>query len=533
MANSVIMHCGMESITLVEIDGQGIFVKVESYAIQSEENLDENVMGWLRAFAKAVAQIPKATKKSITLVVPPNDQVFIKHIQIPEVTEKSIQEAFKFECEHSFPGGANEWCLDIYQNDDQSNHALGVAIPKAVSEQIVDILIRNKIDFSYICPEIVLNTIAIQKYADSPTNSMLVHMGENSSYLSCIGNGAEYFRSIPITGIHLIKTIAELQKVSFDKAKLLLSEFFSNQEDENRAFMTYYLKQFSQKLRQEIKKSELFYCRTLRQYPIKKLYLTGSESYLYDAFNTAKDMEIINVFDIFKQQFACNLPEEELRLIKNNMGVLVGAVYCLHSNQVQPLKLFSVDFSNQIEFQRQNFGYLLIFIVMTLALLTGLKILKKDVINLETKKSRLEAKLLEVNADIIRYEEAHEEHELLRSFIADAKLSLYSQAAWADLFNEVQCKMENLKTAWIESFTWADKKGGNGNNRIKVSAKTWIGDGETKRLINKTIEELMSSLGEIKGIDHIENIQMSLTNGDTLPFSFDIILGQQSEILVR
>jgi hypothetical protein len=93
--------------------------------------------------------------------------------------------------------------------------------------------------------------------------------------------------------------------------------------------------------------------------------------------------------------------------------------------------------------------------------------------------------------------------------------------------------MENLKTAWIESFTWADKKDDNGNNKIEVSAKMWIGDGETKKLINKIIEELISSLGKIKGIDHIENIQMSLANGDILPFSFDIILGQQSEILVR
>jgi Tfp pilus assembly PilM family ATPase len=517
----------------MEVDGQGIFVKVESYAIQSEEDCKENVEGWLQAFAKAVSQIPKAMKKRITLIVPPNDQVFIKHIQIPEVTEKSIQEAFKFECEHNFPGGTREWCLDIYWDNDQSNHALGVAIPRAVSEQIVDILIRNKIDFSYICPEIVLNTIAIQKYADSPMNSMLVHVGENSSYLACIGNGAEYFRSVPITGIQLIKTIAESQKVSFEKAKLLLSKFSSNQEGENRAFMTYYLKQFSQKLRQEIKKSELFYCRTLKQHPIKKLYLTGSESHLYDAFNTAKDMEIIDMFDTFKHKFACNLREEEIMLVKNNIGVFVGAVYCLVSKQVQPLKLFSVDFSSQVEFQRQNFGYLLIFIVMTLALLTGLKILKKDAINLETKKWRLEAKLLEVNADIVRYEEVHEEYEVLRSFITNAKLSLYSQAAWADLFNEVQCKMENLKTAWIESFTWADKKDDNGNNKVEVSAKIWIGDGETKKLINKIIEELISSLGEIRGIDHIANIQMSLVNGDILPFSFDIILGQQSEILVR
>ncbi|MDR1891177.1 MAG: hypothetical protein LBQ23_03305 [Puniceicoccales bacterium] len=533
MANDVIMRCGIESITLVEIDVQGFFVKAETYPIQSDKDLKDSTDVWLRAFAKAVPQIPKKTRKRIKLIVPPNNQVFIKHLQIPEVTEKSIQEAFKFECEHNFPGGTSEWCLDIYKNNGPSNHALGIAIPRAVSEQMVDILIRNKIDFSYICPEIVLNTIAIQKYADSPANSMLVHMGENSSYLACIGEWAEYFRSLPIAGTHLIKTIAESQKVSCEKAKSLLLEFFTNQETENRAFMAYYLKQFSQKLRQEIKKSELFYCRTLKQSPITKLYLTGRESHLYDTFNAAGNVQIIHVFDIFKDKFAHNLHEEEAMLIKNNIGVFVGAAYCLQSNQMQPLKLFSVDFSNQVEFQRQNFGYLLVFIVITLSALTVLKILKKDVINLETKKSQLEAKLLEVNTDAIRYEEAHREHNVIRSFIINAKTSLYSQIAWVDFFQELQSKMESLKTAWIESLTWADKKDNDGRNKIKVTAKMLIGDGEIKKSTNKIIEKFITSLKEIKDVERVENIQMSLAKGDILPFSFDVILKQQSEILVK
>ncbi|MDR2779403.1 MAG: hypothetical protein LBB16_03960 [Puniceicoccales bacterium] len=533
MANNVIMRCGIESITLVEIDVGGIFVKAEAYRIKSDEDFKDNTAIWLQAFAKAVSQIPKKTREKITLVIPPNDQVFIKHLQIPEVTEKGIQEAFKFECEHSFTGGTSEWCLDIYQNNSQSNHALGVAIPRAISEQIVDILIRNKINFSYICPEIVLNTTAIQKYTDSPTNFMLVHIGQNSSYLACIGCGEEYFRSIPITGMHLIKIIAESQKVPVEKARLLLLDFFSNQDNENRAFMAYYLKQFSQKLRQEIKKSELFYCRTLKQPPITKLYLTGSASHLYDTFNGNNDMENISVFDIFKDKFASKLSEEDVALVKNNIGVFVGAAHCLQSKQMKSLNLFSVDFSSQVEFQRQHFGYLLVFIVITLSILTGLKILKKDIINLETKKSQLEAKILEVKSDTIRYEEARDEHEILHSFITNAKASLYSQATWIDLFNELQSKMESLETAWIESLTWADQRDGNGQNKIKVSAKIWMRNSEIKQSANKAIEKFMSSLYEIKEIDRVENIQMSLPSEDILSFSFDMILRQQSEIFVK
>jgi Tfp pilus assembly PilM family ATPase len=194
---------------------------------------------------------------------------------------------------------------------------------------MVDILIPNKIDFGYICPEIVLNTMAIQKYADCPANSMLVYMGENSSYLAYIGEWAGYFRSLLIAGTCRMKTITESQKVSFEKAKSLLLELCTNRENENCAFMAYYLKQFSHKLRQEIKRSELFYRRTLKQSPITKSCLTGKESHLYDTFNAPGNMEIINVFNIFKDKFRHQLHQEEVMLIENNIEVFVGAAYCL------------------------------------------------------------------------------------------------------------------------------------------------------------------------------------------------------------
>jgi hypothetical protein len=55
-----------------------------------------------------------------------------------------------------------------------------------------------------------------------------------------------------------------------------------------------------------------------------------------------------------------------------------------------------------------------------------LKVLQKDVINLEATKYQLEAKLLKVDTDAIRYEEAHREHNVTRSFIVNIKTSLDS-----------------------------------------------------------------------------------------------------------
>jgi len=43
----------------------------------------------------------------------------------------------------------------------------------------------------------------------------------------------------------------------------------------------------------------------------------------------------------------------------------------------------------------------------------------------------------------------------------------------------------------------------------------------------------MASVRKMKGIDHVENIQISSAKGDVFPFSFDMILSQQSEILIK
>jgi hypothetical protein len=175
-------------------------------------------------------------------------------------------------------------------------------------------------------------------------------MANLSSYLACIGNGAEDFRSIPITGTGLIKTIVESQRIPIAKAKTLLSECFTSLEEENRAFMKYYPKQFSQKLRQKIKMSELFDCRTFKQLPIKKLYLSGRKRHLDNSFNSEGDMEIINVFDILKNNINANMSKDEISLFKEKIGAFLAAAHRLREKQMQILGLFSVDFRTKSNF---------------------------------------------------------------------------------------------------------------------------------------------------------------------------------------
>ncbi|MDR1595316.1 MAG: hypothetical protein LBR91_00080 [Puniceicoccales bacterium] len=532
MVSSVVMRCGLGSIVLCEIGNNGTLLHATAYAIKFDGEQNDTD-GWLRAFATAVARIPKNIRKRITFIVPPNREIFTKHLEIPDLEGKGIKEAFRFECEHEFPGGSEAWCWDIYQTKAQTTRAFAVAIRRTVYERIIDALISNKIQFSHICPEILLNTIAIQNCAEAPQDSMIVHLGKTSSYLSCIGNGVEYFRMLPIAGAQLTKTIAESQKVSIAAADALQSEFLKNLENENRTFMMYYAKQFSQKLRRELKRSELFYCRTFKQNPTVKLYLTGCGCCLYKFFKGEDSTEIVDVFDKLKDNIDPEMSDDEIDLIRWNIGAFVGAAYCLKNKQAKFLNLFSADFSDQVEFQRQHFGYLLVAVLITLATLTWLKVLKRDIVHFDAERAALRAKLLETNVDIDRYDDLDKERSKLNEFIRNAKTSLYSQAAWMTLLSELQNKVAALKTAWVESLKWGDRKDGTDNNVIAVDAKMLFFDKNEKKSANERIAKFLESLGSLPAVVSVNGLNIGAQGDNVVSFSFVLTLGNQSEIIAR
>jgi Tfp pilus assembly PilM family ATPase len=533
MINDVIMRCSAEKVVTVEVDPMGIILHANKYDIQCSPETDILTEEWLQALSRAIAKIPMAIRKKITLVIPPDEEIFIRHIQIPDVTERSTKEAFRFECEQQFPDGAEEWCFDFYQTKGQVNNAFVVAIHRTFLDRIVDVLIRNKLQFSYVCPGVLLNTVAMQSHIDSSLNSMLIHIDKTCSYLICSGDNIEYLRTLPISATDFNRSISQSQKVSMTQAEELQLEFLSDKDSTNRTFMTYYAKQFSHKLRQELKKSELYYCRTFRQPPITTLYLSGGRCGLYSHFKETTEVEMVDVFDALKNNISQDLRADEVGLIKDELGVFVGAAHCLRNAQTKILNLFSVNFTNQIEFQRQNFGYWLTLVVIALLTLTGLKILKKDVIDCTTKRAALEAKLFETDIDVTRYTEVSQERTAYHSFIKDAKLALYSQATWIDLFNELQSKIEVLKTAWVESLVWEDRKNDTDFDRIKVMAKILMIDGDARQTANKDIENFITSLGGMESAQRIDNIKMSSSSDHILSFSFDIVLKKQSEILLR
>jgi hypothetical protein len=397
----------------------------------------------------------------------------------------------------------------------------------------VDILIRNRVHFSHICPEPFLSAMAMRHCRALSDNYMVVYLGERASYLSCTGESAEYFRMFPLAGADLSKTISSAQKITVARANELLEDFLKNPESENRAFLTYYAKQFAQKFRQELKKSELFYCRTFKQPPIGKLYLTGCRNWIYDYFQWDENVSGVDLFKALKHRLGSGIRKEEIDILSWHIGSFVGAAHCIKNNEKNLLNLFSRDFSTQVEFQRQNFEYLLVMVIITLLALTGLKMLKKDFMALTTKRATLEAKLFETDVDVARYTELKNARAEDHGFIKNAKAAVYSQAAWSDFFQELQAKLATLKTAWIEYIGWEDRDGSGEFYRLTMTARMFLPNADVRKAAAKNIERFIVSLADIAIVDQAENIKMSQIDDRNIVFSCDLILKQNSEIFPR
>lgn len=531
MSEHVIMRCGANAISVAKVTRDCIITDVSFYSITNDPIGIDDAAEWLKLFAQAINKIPKNIRRSISFVIPPNKHTVIGYINIPDVTDKSKKEAFQFECNGLFPGGKDEWAWDVYQPFDGSNYAYVFGIRHTFAEQFVDILLRNKIQFKYIYPEVLLNNISVKQCLNIAGSVIVANVGSQVSVLSCLSHSAEYLRNVSISSSDLTRTISDAQKISIEQSVRLQDEFFGGKENDNSALMAYYIKQFIQRLSQEIKRSELFYCRTFQQSPVSTIILTGKARKLCRHFRHDDNVNIIDVSEISSRYIAIS-DHEKSEHIKENICSFIGAAYCINNKRTNFLNSLVSNFVNQSEFQRQNIGYLLLAVAVTLIELTALKICSKDVLALEVEKEALSAKLVEMNTDSIRFREASNAAKKYHQFIHGVKMSFDSQAEWSKILHILQSKIAELKTAWIDSMEWNDENVGNGRQCIHFVMKQWIEDPGMKKQYNDCLESFIEKLSDNDIIDHVENLAIDDDDDTVISLSFDVILRSSGKMVM-
>ncbi|MDR0595652.1 MAG: hypothetical protein LBF94_03115 [Puniceicoccales bacterium] len=536
MRNSVIMRCGTNYVALAMFNDKGKFTNALSYPIRHSGSGDEE---WLAALSKTIEGISADLKLNTILVIPPNNKIFVKYLELPEVEKDNYRQALKFEFQRNFPGNEEEWIWDTYHHQEKNNGAFVVAMQRIFAERLLDVLLRQKVNFSYLCPEIVLNAIALQEYVKDSQNTMLLHIGSETSLISVNGKNAHHMRVIQLAFDWVDDQISNSQQIPAPDARKIKLEYVQklSQSPAGLTFITYYIKQFANKMQQELKRSELFFCRTFGQSPVKRIILSGkcvdivTFSDVIVELNT--DTKVETVGKMMLEIFDKSLNEAKRDILSHNIFAYLGANLCISKDRTSLINLFSEDFKNQISFQRRHPIYMAAMVIIVFASILGLKLLSQKVNLLELKKLALEARLRESSLDTQKYNEAIMTERKLRDSIVKIKGALYSQDTWINLFNDLQQSIKFLKTSWIESFKWNDSTDGEGRDVVHVVVKIFMNEQRQFDDISNDIEQFLTSLKESRDIVETANTVISPAENSVLTFSFDIKLNQNSQILAQ
>ncbi|MDR1255614.1 MAG: hypothetical protein LBJ94_01630 [Puniceicoccales bacterium] len=536
MKDSAIMRCGTNFLTLATFNGDGEFTDALSCPIHHNDSGDE---AWLSALSKTIEGIGADFRSNTVLVIPPNNKIFAKYLELPEVDRGNYRQALKFEFQRNFPGSEEEWVWDTYRHGNGRTGSFVVAMQRVFAERLLDVLLRQKVNFSYLCPEIVLSAIALQGYTKKDSNAMLLHIGGETSLISISGKNAHHMRMLPLAFDWVDDQISTSQQIPTPDARKIKLEYAqrSSQSPAGLTFITYYIRQFASKVQQELKRSELFFCRTFSQSSVNEIILSGKctdiATFSDVLVELNSDTKIEMAANAMKSVFGQSLDAAKRSVLSHNIFTYVGASSCILENRTKLINLFSEDFKNQISFQRRHPRYMAATVIIVFASILGLKLLSQNVNFLELKKLALEAKLRESTLDAQKYQEAMTAERKLRESIEKIKDSLYSQDAWIGLFSDLQKSIRVLKTAWIDSLKWNDFADGERRNAIHVAAKMFVNDERKLEEVGGDIEKFLNLLRQSSGVAETMNTVIAPMENRVLAFSFDIRLNQDFQILAQ
>lgn len=537
MKNNVIIRCGTNYITLAVFNDNGIFVDSLLLPIHHQNKGDE---AWLQAFSSTLDKIPPNLREDTVLVIPPNNNIFIKYVDIPEVEQNKAKEALNFEFNRNFPGEPEEWVWDSYKFNKKNNGIFILAMQRVFAERLLDILLRKKIKFSYLCPEILLIQIALHKYTSNKENSIALHIGSEVSLLSISNNNTEYMRIIQLAFNWVNEQIANSQQISLQDAHRIRQEYIKkeNTSFNGLSFIKYYIRQFAQKIQQELKRSELFFYRTFNQISTSRIILSGECSQIEDFVDIIREsnasVEISTVEKYTPQNvFHKSLSDDKRKILSKNMLTYLGASECITGNKTQFINLFSEDFKHQISFQRQHPSYMAVMIIIIFITILGLKLTKQKVNLLESQKLATEAKLRESVVDTQKYSETVSSEKRIRESIIQIKNSLYSQDDWITFFIHLQKSIKDLKFSWIDSLTWHNLSQDDKNNIVHINVKIFIENDEKQRAAAKDIENFISLIKKCELVTNVSNVVIVGTENSIMTFSFDTILDSNSKIFAQ
>lgn len=302
------LDLGRHNFRAVEIDkdkGRILLSKFSNFdnpKLNIEATAKEDIQLYASALKEFINESGFTTRNVVCSL--PEQQVFMRVIKVPEMSDKDLKNSIQFEAEQYIPMPLREVNLS-YQKidsdfDDKSKmNVLLVAAKKTVLDKYIHLLKEAKLTPKGLEPEALALGRILGDNEERPSASIIVNVGIDSTLIIITYRGfVRFTRSVPIGGEALTKAIQQALNLDYAQAEEYKKAYgLDSNFAEGKVFNI--LKPIFDNVVTEITRSKIFFTTHNPNVNINRVILCGGTALMpgilfYMATNLDLEVELAN-----------------------------------------------------------------------------------------------------------------------------------------------------------------------------------------------------------------------------------------------
>ncbi len=290
MKSSVGLDIGSHSIKLIELgsDRSGITLLAAGSVPTPPKALSSKLAADYEAVAIAIKDLFKATgcKSKTVNIALPESQVFTRVIEVPQLSQRELSSAIKWEAEQYIPLPLDQVNIDFTvlreakMTTSGKMEVLLVAAPKALLEKYLTILELSEVTVANAETEIIAAARALVRSTSTIKTAMIVSLGAQTTDLAILRSGILAFtRSISSGGEALSRAVAQGLEFNLTQAEEF-KKTYGLERDKVEGKILAAAKPIMETIVGEMKRAVEFYMEKHKDEHIEAIVLSGGTARL-------------------------------------------------------------------------------------------------------------------------------------------------------------------------------------------------------------------------------------------------------------
>lgn len=309
MNTTVGLDIGTHTIKLIELVRQGDQVTITAAGSMPcpSKAITSTIQADLESVAVAIKQLMKDTgakSKDISIALP-ESKVFTRVIEVPQLSDRELSSAIKWEAEQYIPLPLDQVNVDFTvlrdskQTGNNKMEVLLVAAPKALIDKYLTIMEMAELNVVGAETEIIATSRAVGRSIPNVKTVMVVSMGAQTSDIAILQSGTLLFtRSVSAGGEALTRAIAQ----NLDFNQIQAEEYkraYGLEKDKLEGKIMNATKPIMDTIVGEIKRALAFYDEKYKDQHAETVMLSGGTSRLpgmvtYLAESLGLEVQLVN-----------------------------------------------------------------------------------------------------------------------------------------------------------------------------------------------------------------------------------------------